>query len=150
MLNQLILWAMLILPWGLLVFLDKERVSKFLPAGLLSGLLITIIFQIYDRWDIVNVKETIFPLSNVPPATYGLYIVLPMFFLYISFGYFWFYFLLNLIGDLIYCFMFMEIYEHRGIFEIIKINHFGVFLIQQFFSILIYLFQIWYMRLQKK
>ncbi|PAE18479.1 hypothetical protein CHH80_21440 [Bacillus sp. 7504-2] len=80
MLNQIILWAMLILPWGLLFFLDKQRVSEFLPAGLFSSLLITIVFQIYERWDIVKVKETIVPLTNVPPATYGLYIVLPMFF----------------------------------------------------------------------
>lgn len=68
MLNQIILWAMLILPWGLLFFLDKQRVSEFLPAGLFSSLLITIVFQIYERWDIVKVKETIVPLTNVPPA----------------------------------------------------------------------------------
>lgn len=55
-------------PMGLIIFLDKQRVSEFLPAGLFSSLLITIVFQIYERWDIVKVKETIVPLTNVPPA----------------------------------------------------------------------------------
>lgn len=149
MLNQIILWAMLILPWGLLFFLDKQRVSEFLPAGLFSSLLITIVFQIYERWDIVKVKETIVPLTNVPPATYGLYIALPMFFLYLTFGNFWVYWILNLVSDLVYCFVFMGLYEKFGIFDINKINYFGIFLIQQALSMLIYLFQIGYNKLRE-
>lgn len=45
--------------------------------GLFSALIITIGLQFYERFNLLEIEETIFPLTNTPSNVYGLYIVLP-------------------------------------------------------------------------
>jgi hypothetical protein len=143
MFNQILLWTVLIFPWILLIFFDKNKIKRFIPAGLFSALIMTIIFQLAERLNWWVVKETIFPLTNMTPFVYSFYIVAPVIVLYFTFNNFLIYMLVNAIIDAIYIFGITKWLEYLGIYEINNINSFGRFLIVQIVAVLIYLFQKW-------
>lgn len=143
MLTHIFLWSMLILPWFLLLFLDTQRVKSYIPGGLVSALLLTIFFQFYEKYELVEVSKTIFPLTNTPPFVYGIYIVLPIIFLYFTFGNFWLYIIINTISDAIFAFGIINFYEYLGIYKMNDHLHFVIFINSIICATLIYLFQKW-------
>jgi hypothetical protein len=143
MFNRILLWTVFILPWILLIFFDKKRIKRFMPAGLFSALIMTIIFQLAERLNWWVVKETIFPLTNTTPFVYSFYIVTPVIVLYFTFNSFLIYMLVNAIIDAIYAFGITKWMEYLGIYEFNNINSFGRFLFMQIVAVLIYLFQKW-------
>jgi hypothetical protein len=143
MFNRILLWTVFILPWILLIFFDKKRIKRFMPAGLFSALIMTIIFQLAERLNWWVVKETIFPLTNTTPFVYSFYIVVPVIVLYFTFNSFLIYMLVNAIIDAIYAFGITKWMEYLGIYEFNNINSFGRFLFMQIVAVLIYLFQKW-------
>ena len=143
MFTHIFLWTMLILPWFFLLFLDTKRVKSFSPGGLVSALLLTIVFQLYQRYHLVEVVQTIFPLTNTTPFVYGLYIVLPTIFLYFTFGNFWIYITINTISDAVFSFGIMNLYEYFGIYKMDDSIHIIIFITCIICASLIYLFQKW-------
>ncbi|ASV67590.1 hypothetical protein J2S16_002950 [Cytobacillus kochii] len=143
MLTHIFLWSMLILPWFILLLLDNKRVKSFIPGGLVSALLLTILFQLYQRYNLIEVVETIFPLTNTTPFVYGIYIVLPTIFLYFTFGNFWLYITINTISDAIFSFGIMNLYEYFGIYKMDDHFHIVIFINCIICASLIYLFQKW-------
>ncbi|WP_035099323.1 hypothetical protein [Anoxybacteroides tepidamans] len=142
MLSQILLWAFLIVPWALLIFLDKKSIKRFMPAGLFSALVMTVVFQLGERLDWWTVKQTIFPLTCMSPVVYSLYVIMPIIVLRFTFNRFLTYMLTNAIIDAIYAFGTMRIYESLDIVEF-NINSLGRFLIIQAAAVLIYLYQKW-------
>ncbi|MEC1157447.1 hypothetical protein ACUXCC_003419 [Cytobacillus horneckiae] len=143
MFTHIYLWTMLILPWGIFFFLDKQRLKSFLPGGLVSALLLTIFFQLYERYNLLEIKDTIFPLTNTTPFIYGIYIVLPTVFLYFTFGNFLLYFCINAISDAIFAFGILNLYEYMGIYEMKSQYHLMIYINCLICAALIYLFQKW-------
>ncbi|MFT8321582.1 MAG: hypothetical protein ABF649_11805 [Bacillus sp. (in: firmicutes)] len=143
MIAQVILWGLLILPWGLFFFLDIKKVKKFIPGGLFSALVLTVFFQFYERYQLFEINKTIFPLTNTTPFIYGIYIVLPTIFLYFTFGHFFKYILLNMVSDAIFAFGIMYWYEHLGIYKLEGLHHIIIYTNSLISAVLIYLFQKW-------
>jgi hypothetical protein len=141
--NQILLWASLILPWFVLLFLKKQGVKRFFPAGLFGALLLTIIFQIADNYQWWKVEENIPILTDVTPFVYGTFLVGTVIILYFTYGKFLVYLITNLIIDAVLSFGISNWYEHLNIYKLININHFGVYLLTTIVGVLIYLFQKW-------
>jgi hypothetical protein len=47
--NQMILWGILVIPWFLLLLLDKQRVKRFFTVGLFAALMMTIAYQVAEK-----------------------------------------------------------------------------------------------------
>ncbi|AEI41105.1 hypothetical protein [Paenibacillus mucilaginosus] len=45
MLNQLILWSLLIIPWFSLLFMDTTKLRRFFPVALLVTVINTLFYQ---------------------------------------------------------------------------------------------------------
>lgn len=143
MFNQILLWFLLIAPWFLLIPLKKNKVKRFFPAGLFGSLLLTLIFQIADRFKWWEIKENIILLTNNTTSVYGIFLVGTIIILYFTYVRFWIYIITNLIIDCILVFGISTWYEHLGIYKLININSFGVLLLTCLVSLAIYTFQKW-------
>lgn len=143
MFNQILQWTLLISPWFVFIFLDKQRVRRYLPSGLFSSLLLSIAFQMADKFDWWRVKDNVFFLSNTTPFVYGVFLVGTVVILYFTYQSFWLYIAINLIVDSFQAFGISKWYEHLGIYELVKFNSFGVLLLSLAIALLIFVFQKW-------
>jgi hypothetical protein len=143
MFNQALLWTLLIAPWFLLLFLEKNRRKKFLPAGLFASLVLTFIFQIGDKFQWWKITENIILLSNTTTLVYGLYLVGTIIILYLTYHSFRLYMLTNLVIDSILAFGIGKWFQHLGLYQLININSFGVLILALIIALLIYIFQKW-------
>ncbi|MEY8741280.1 hypothetical protein AB9M62_17525 [Bacillales bacterium AN1005] len=99
MFTQLILWSFLILPWFVLFFLEKQKVKHYFPGGIFGSLILTIVFQIAEKYNWWVIKENITILTNVTTFVYGSFLVGTIIILYFTFGNFLRYLVTNLIID---------------------------------------------------
>lgn len=58
--NQIILWGILVIPWFLLLLLDKQRVKRFFTVGLFAALMMTIAYQVAEKMHWWTVQENVF------------------------------------------------------------------------------------------
>lgn len=59
---QIVMWVLFIGPWLLLFAVDKERVKRYMAVLLFGVVLLTVVFQIADRFNWWEVNETLFSL----------------------------------------------------------------------------------------
>jgi hypothetical protein len=141
--NQILLWSLLVLPWFALIPLNEHDVKRFFPAGLFGALVLTIIFQIAENFKWWEIKENIFILSNTTSFVYGLFLVGTIIILYFTYHHFLLYMVTNFIVDAILSFGISKWYEHLNIYELDKINPFGVYLLTIVVAVMIYGYQKW-------
>ncbi|MBM7703900.1 hypothetical protein [Metabacillus iocasae] len=68
-----VMWFLLIGPWFLLFFFDTERMKRFVPVGIFAALLLTIVFQIAQRYEWWIIHDNLFFLTNMTPFIYGVF-----------------------------------------------------------------------------
>jgi hypothetical protein len=75
--NQLLSWAMFVIPWFTLIFMKMDTIKRFMPVALLAMLTSIIIYElgITFRWWVVT--ELAYPLQ-LQPFHIGLFPVLTM------------------------------------------------------------------------
>jgi hypothetical protein len=150
MFNQILMWSLLILPWIILLFLNKHGVKRYFPGGLFGALILTLIFQIADKYNWWIVKDNIAILSNTTSFVYGSFLVGTIVILYFTFGKFWIYLITNLIIDAVLSFGLNTWYEYLHIYKLVNINSLGVYILTIGVAILIYLYQVWQDSLYKQ
>ena len=64
---QIVMWVLFIGPWLLLFAVDKERVKRYMAVSLFGVVLLTVVFQIADRFNWWEVNETLFFFVNMTP-----------------------------------------------------------------------------------
>ncbi|MDE5053298.1 hypothetical protein NDK25_13760 [Niallia taxi] len=143
MFNQILLWSFFILPWLVLFFLKKHKVKRYFPGGLFGALILTVIFQIAEKYHWWTIEENIPILTNVTTFVYGSFLVGTIIILYFTFGNFIKYLVTNLIIDSLLSFGISKWYEHLNIYKLVNINSFGVYIVTTVVAILIYFYQIW-------
>jgi len=84
--NQTLLWGTLILPWLSLLFMKKENIKRFLPAGLLAAFISIFVCDIGVRTGWWVFRETTYPLGLLSSYVYGLFPILPMWILNFTYG----------------------------------------------------------------
>lgn len=142
MLNKVILWVIFIGPWLSLLFMKKESIRRYMPAGLFATLLM-LIYNIYafnkEHWEI---HTTIFPFLK-PLFTSGIlgaFPVITVWIFYFTYEKFWIYLMTNIILD----FMFAVFPGHYllqdilGIYSLKNITTWGRFFIFVIQAVIIY------------
>ncbi|MBM7703030.1 hypothetical protein [Metabacillus iocasae] len=141
--NQLILWALFLAPWLLIIPLNTERVKRFVPVGLFSTVLITIVYQLGERYEWWVLKENLFFLTNMTPSVYGLFIVMTIIVFYFTYPSFWLYLIANIILDVLQVVILGKLLDQVNLYELKSMPAYGIFLIALLISLINYLFQKW-------
>jgi len=76
--NQVLLWAMVLVPWLSLFLMKKEDIKRYIPAGLLSSFLLVILQEVGVGNSWWYFRETIYPLGVFTPFTESVDLILPM------------------------------------------------------------------------
>jgi hypothetical protein len=113
--NQLILWAIFILPYFTLFFMKKEDIKRFMPVGLLVAVMSVLIEETLQTLGIVALQETAYPLrSNT--HMFGLNVVLTMWIFKFTYKIFWLYLGTEVILNLGFAFLYFGYFlKMRGI-----------------------------------
>ncbi len=142
--NQMLLWAMLILPFLTFFFMGKKYIKRYIPAGLFAVLVSTIIGDVGGTFHFWVRHETAYPLHNLSPWNISLHMVVTMWVLKFTYRRYWVYLIVNAIFDLVYAFFFLNTFlPNKGIYNYVAITSFQVWLINLVTANLIYLFQVW-------
>jgi hypothetical protein len=140
--NQTIIWASLVLAWVSILFLKKEELRRYMPAGLFSSLAFAFIFEAGISLQWWAVTESSFPLINIPLFIYGPYLIAPIWIFKYTYGRFWLYLVSNIVLDFALIFFLIDWFIQRGVWEA-YISYFQVLMITTGLSVLIYGYQIW-------
>ncbi|GKU82701.1 hypothetical protein [Niallia sp. NCCP-28] len=141
--KQLLWWGLLILPWFLLLFFDKNRIKRFFPVLLLSIVLNSILYQLAEKLNWFFVKENLPFLTDITPTVYGMFAVGTLLIFYFNYGKFWLYFIVNLLFDIFQSYVVTPFYGKLGLFERQEMNGFESLLIMTLMALIFYLYQKW-------
>lgn len=141
--KQLLWWGLLILPWFLLLFFDKNRIKRFFPVLLLSIVLNSILYQLAEKLNWFFVKENLPFLTDITPTVYGMFAVGTLLIFYFTYGKFWLYFIVNLLFDIFQSYVVTPFYGKLGLFERQEMNGFESLLIMTLMALIFYLYQKW-------
>lgn len=140
---QVIMWFLLIGPWFLFLFFDIERVKRFFPVGLFAALILTIVFQIAERFSWWIIKENLLFLTNITPFVYGAFLVGTVLIFYLSYPSFKLYMIFNILFDLFQAFIMHPFFVWHGIYEEGKMNSIRLFLLMLSIAVIIFFYQKW-------
>lgn len=144
--SQFILWMMLIVPWLSLLFLKKESVKRFLPPAILASLLVTIVFEIgyVLKWWVVVEQITAWDRITSVPLVYGAFFVGTLWIFHFTYDRPpWVYFLINALTDFAYAFIGLKFLVRIGIYRLVNMGSFGIYLMMLAIAIIIYLYERW-------
>jgi hypothetical protein len=143
---KFILLAMLIIPWLSLIFINKYSLKRFMPVSILASLLVTIIFElgyVYNWW---KVQAELVPWDKITsvPLVYGVFLVGTIWIFRFTFGRtFWLYMIVNILMDGFYCFIGLNILIRFGIYKLVNMDNFGIFMLMILLAVIIYPYQKW-------
>jgi len=139
--NQAILWSTIIIPWLSLFLMPRKDVKRFMPAGLFTAFLSIIASEVGVANGWWYFRETTYPLAVFSSFTYGLYPIIPLWILKYTYGRFWRHFLVEVVGNIAFIFIFLAWLEGKGIIDIrAKLLAYVVTMIIGF---TLYIFQMW-------
>lgn len=140
--NQVIVWAMLILPWLSLVFMRKEEIRRFIPLALFAMVITSIVIEAGITLKLWNIRETTYPLNHTLSYVYGLAPVVAMWIFKFTYNRFWIYVAADTVFNLGFAFVVTPWLASRGIKDLLT-SRFSVFIIVSVLAVLLYLYQMW-------
>lgn len=135
--------AMFIISWLTVIFLPnkKQVFIKYLPVTLFSSMILLgeiFLFSAYKLWKVKGKQKEM--LHTALLLTFGPYLVLNIWFFYLSKGKFLLYALINFVADLIYAFPVISLFRKTNFFKI-NVKSYYFFLIILGDAIINYCFQ---------
>lgn len=141
--NQIILWALAILPWLPMFFMKKENLKRFMPTALLSVVMSLLVVQIGEVLDWWVFKEYPYPLLS-PSYVYSLNPILTILIFRFTYRRFWLYLIVDSIANLVFAYPYIGYFlTKRGIFQYLKFGGIHVFIITTVTGIILYWYQMW-------
>jgi len=143
--NKIILFAALILPWFTLLFTNPRTRKKYMPVTIFTSLLMTIIFQIAYTYKWWIIYEQIVPWGYMIDVSfaYGIFSVGTFWIFKWTSHKFMLYTIVNLIMDVIMAFITLPILSVLGIATYKNISPWQYFLVMFGLSFVIYGYQKW-------
>jgi len=142
--QEIVVWSMLVVPWFTLFFMKRHLIKRYLPVTLFTALLVTYYHQLgyTQEWWVVNVNIGAF--TSFTPSIFGSYFVGTLWIFALTYGNFKLYFITNLIIDAIYVFVIKVILLlNLGILEDVVAPNGHRFFVYFIFAIIIYGYQKW-------
>ena len=142
--NQIIQWSMFILPWLSLFFMKSKDVKRYMPSGLLSIVLTTIVHDVGVTLGFWVVHETTFPFNEMMPYFYGTMPLITIWVLKFTFGNYWKYMMTNIILDTGFVYLLLDyFYPVTGVYGLVGITPLKTLPISLLLAVIIYPYQIW-------
>lgn len=144
--NQAALWSMLVLPWLTLVFMKREEIKRWMPAALFVIVTSTLIIEAGITFKLWETHETTYPLNEMISYVYGILPVGAMWILKYTYGRFWLYAAVQLVGSLVLILLVQPWLHNRDIFVYVNPNNLagiGPFIITVVHLLLVYFYQMW-------
>lgn len=142
--NQIILWSMFFLPWLTLFFMKKEDIKHYMPVALFAIITTVIIHDTGLTFGYWTVQESAFPLNQTFPYFYGTVPVLTMWIIKFTYDRYWLYILVYAILGLGFAFTLLNnFFPNRGIYSLIGITSFQVWLVYLVHVSLLYVYHSW-------
>lgn len=141
--NQVILWSMVIVPWLSLLFVKKEELKRFMPAALFAAITTILIIDMGVALKWWTIQESIYPLNEVLPITFGSFLAFDIWILKYTYGRFWLYNVVQALLGGVFIFLVQPWLSNRGIWVRINVTNFLAYLpaIPQWIAI--YFYQMW-------
>ena len=142
--NQALLWSMLVLPYLTLFFMKRTDLKHYMPVGIFAALTSVLIGDIGVTYGIWVHQQTAYPFNSVMPFDIGLNLVLTLWVFKYTYGRFWKYFLVNLILDIGFNFIFFgKFLPSKDILHVVGGSPLQMLAITLSHAVLIYGYQIW-------
>ena len=144
--NQAALWSMLVLPWLTLAFMKRQEIKRWMPAALFVIVTSTIIIEAGITLRLWETRETTYPLNDIISYVYGTLPVGSMWILKYTYGRFWLYAVVQLVGSLMLILLVQPWLHNRDIFIYVDPTVVGgvePFAITVVHLLLVYLYQMW-------
>ncbi|WP_274363378.1 hypothetical protein [Paenibacillus thermotolerans] len=136
--QQFISLSLFVIPWLTIFLMDREKLKRFIPAALFTGVTSGIIYEIGIMLNFWHFKEVSFPL-----VMYGLLPIMLLWVLSFTYGKFWTYFIVNAVLDLGFAFVLAPIFSTVGILGINQNTGVYIYAINFIHAALIYGYQVW-------
>lgn len=141
--NQVLLWAMVIVPWLSLFLMKKEDIKRYIPAGLFSSFLLVILQEVGVANSWWYFRETIYPLAVFTPFTESADLIIPMWVLKYTYGRFWYYILVEIVGNVVFFFIILPWFASREIMSWPAYAGLIAFIFATVINLLVYRFHMW-------
>jgi hypothetical protein len=133
---------MIIIPVLTLFFMKKEDIKRFAPVALLTAVTGAIIVESGTTLHLWEVKETLFPLNQIPPYIYAAIPIFTMWIFKFTYGRLWLYVLTNAIIDIGFAYVILPWLVRIGIFAFIS-SSLQIYLINIVHEFVLYGYQMW-------
>jgi hypothetical protein len=141
--RKIILYGVIILSWSTLFKLDKFTFKRYLPAGILTALIFTVLNGVNNNVKWWKVTTTIFPkLPGNFPYVIGPFIFMPIWIFKFTFGRFWLYIITNVLSGLLFAYPITSLFGKLGIYKLKRMTRIQLFFLSVSSSIIIYRYQL--------
>lgn len=147
MINNFILWTVLIAPWFTLFLIKKEKIKRFMPAAIFASYLMITYNVIANNQNHWVLNDPLIPWLEplFVSGVFGAFPVITIWVFYFTYGKFLVYFAVNIVIDFMFAvfpvhYLFQEV---LGIYELVNITPWERFILFVFFSIVLYGYQKW-------
>jgi hypothetical protein len=152
MLNKMIMWSMLIVPWLTLFFMDRQSIKRYMPVAVFTSFMVTVIFEIGHAFDWWVLLDQIVPWGYItnPGYAYGVFPVLTIWIFYFTYENFGVYFITNVVINFVHGFFLNDFFEARQIVRYVNISEFNLFLLGVVQAVIVYVYHRWQERIFKE
>lgn len=142
--NQLLMWAMFVVPWFSLFFMKKEDIKRFMPVSILSSLSVIVINEFGTSYGWWEFKVMAFPLQHFPPYYLGLFLIMTLWIFRFTYNKFWLFLATEIVTNLGFSFLFVCYFlPLMGILSIISMTGIIVFCLSTGLAMALYAYQHW-------
>ncbi|OPX45771.1 hypothetical protein CLHUN_07090 [Ruminiclostridium hungatei] len=143
--GQLLSWLLFIPPWLLLIPLKRRKMKKFLSVAFFTSLMGSTLFQAAHVWNWWTITDNLVFLTDISSFVYGLSPVTTILVFYFTYPKLWLYLGTNIVFDAIQAFVISPfVFEKAGLYSLVNINHFILFLLIFMQAPVIYIYQRFY------
>jgi len=137
-------WAMLIVPWLSLLFINKNSLKRFTPVTVFTALWVTYTWEygVANTWWVDDFR--LFPsfVTNIP-VVLGPFLIGTIWIFHFTFGNYWRYMLVNLLFNILNAYPVNMFFDYIGLLHPVGFPRIGLVLLGLVQASGIYLFQRW-------
>jgi hypothetical protein len=142
---NILLWVLFIAPWFVLLLLDRRRVKRFISVAFFTLLMTSIYWQVAEVYEWWKIEQNLFFLTNISAFNYGFLPIATILVFYFTYPNTWLFFGVNMAMDAFQALVVSPFFfEKIGLYKMINMTNFGLFLLLYSMVPILYLYQRWY------
>jgi hypothetical protein len=142
--NQIIMWALFVVPWFTLFFMKGETIKRYMPVAILSSLGVVLLNEISLSLGWWSFPEKAYPLQIIHPDFIGLFPVMTIWIFRFTYRKFLLFILTEIIVNLLFSFLFVRLLlGSLGIVSVTGMTGIMVFVLSTGLAAVLYGYQKW-------